>query len=513
MKEFLTGLSLLTVLLATPAIAANAPAAATSKSASASRTATPRETQSVTHGSVTVDGKAIKYTATAGTILLYNDKNEPTGSMFYVAYTQDGANAKTRPLTFIYNGGPGSSSVWLEMGSFGPVRVVVSDAQATPPPPYDIVPNQYSLLDKSDLVFIDMIGSGYSRVVGVGKGTDFWGVDQDVASFGQFIQRYLTQNNRWNSPKYLLGESYGTTRSANLADWLQGQGVALNGIVLQSTILNYGDTMAGTDLEYIGFLPSYAAIAWYHNKLPNKPADLEAFLQQVRAFARGEYADALFQGSSLPQAEYNDVLAKLQQYTGLSAEFLKNTNFKFSASQFRAELLRDQGLTLGRYDARYEGTNTDNAQATPEYDPSDTGIGPAYTSAWNWYVRNTLKYDSNETYRMTGYAVIGPWDWHHRLPGFQAFGREAPLPDVAANLGDAMRKNPHLRVFSANGYYDLATPFFKTEFDLDQLNLPPAIYKNISFHYYPSGHMLYLHVPTLAQYKSDLAKWYDASDK
>lgn len=511
MKKAIVCLPLLAFVLAAPAFAAEPPSASSAQAASKAKPV-PKETESVTHGSVTVDGKAIKYTATTGTILLYNEKNEPTGSMFYVAYTQDGANAKTRPLTFVYNGGPGSASVWLEMGSFGPVRVQVSDAQATPPPPYDIVPNQYSLLDKSDLVFIDMMGSGYSRVVGVGKGSDFWGVDQDVASFGQFIERYLSKNNRWNSPKYLLGESYGTTRSANLADWLQGQGVALNGIVLQSTILNYGDTMAGTDLEYISYLPSYAAIAWYHNKLPNKPADLPAFLQQVRAFARGEYADALYQGSSLPQAEYNDVLAKLQQYTGLSAEFLKNTNFKFSASQFRAELLRDQGLTLGRYDARYEGINTDNAQATPEYDPSDTGIGPAYTSAWNWYVKNTLKYDSNETYRMSA-GVIRDWDWHHQMPGFGQFGRSAPLPDVAANLGDAMRKNPQLKVFSANGYYDLATPFFKTEFDLDQLNLPPEIYKNISFHYYPSGHMLYLHVPTLAQYKSDLAKWYDATDK
>ncbi|MGH8293478.1 MAG: S10 family peptidase, partial [Gammaproteobacteria bacterium] len=424
--------------------------------------------------------------------------------------TKDGANATRRPLTFIYNGGPGSSSIWLEMGAFGPVRVVVSDAQATPPPPYDIVPNQYSLLDKSDLVFIDMVGSGYSRLAGKGTGKDFWGVDQDVASFGQFIQRYITANNRWNSPKYLLGESYGTTRSANLADWLQQNGVALNGVVLQSTILNYGDTMPGTDLEYITFLPSYAAIAWYHNKLPNKPAELAPFLEQVRSFARSEYADALFQGSKLPQSQYDDVLAKLQQYTGLSAQFLKNTNLKVSPTQFRAELLRGEDRILGRYDARYEGINSDNAQAFPEYDPSDTGIGPAYTAAWSWYVKNKLNYETDLTYRVTGYNIIGPWDWKHALPGRPSFFTP-PLPDVAANLGDAMRKNPHLKVFSANGYYDLATPFFKTEFDLDQLDLPPDIYKNIQFYYYPSGHMLYLNVPVLKQYKDDLAKFYDTT--
>lgn len=511
MKKLLACLPLLALLLAVPAFAADAPAAATAK-APASTTPAPKETKSVTQGSVVVNGQTIKYTATAGTIILHDEKNQPTASMFYVAYTKDGTEAKTRPLTFVYNGGPGSSSVWLEMGSFGPVRVEVSDAQATPPPPYGIVPNQYSLLDKSDLVFIDMVGSGYSRLVGKGEGKDFWGVDQDVASFGQFIQRYISANNRWNSPKYLLGESYGTTRSANLADWLQENGVALNGVVLQSTILNYGDTMPGTDLEYITYLPSYAAIAWYHNKLPNKPAELAPFLEQVRAFARGEYADALFQGSKLPQSEYDDVLAKLVQYTGLSAQFLKNANLKVSPTQFRAELLRDEDRTLGRYDARYEGINSDNAQAFPEYDPSDTGIGPAYTAAWNWYVKNRLKYETTETYRMTGYNVIGPWDWKHPLPGRRSFFTP-PLPDVAANLGDAMRKNPHLKVFSANGYYDLATPFFKTEFDLDQLDLPPAIYKNIQFYYYPSGHMLYLHVPTLAKYKADLAKWYDETDK
>ncbi|MGA9855378.1 MAG: peptidase S10 [Gammaproteobacteria bacterium] len=511
MNKALVCLPLLGLLLAAPAFAADS-APAAKPATSATVTPAPKEVKTVSQGNVTIDGQTIKYTATAGTLLLRNDKGDPTASMFYVAYTKDGVrDYKHRPVTFLYNGGPGSSSIWLHMGAFGPVRVIVSDAAATPPPPYDIVPNQYSLLDKSDLVFIDAVGTGYSRVVGKGQTKDFWGVDEDVKAFGQFIERYITVNNRWNSPKYLLGESYGTTRSANLADWLQHQGVALNGVILQSTILNYGDTFPGTDLEYISYLPSYAAIAWYHDKLANKPADLQAFLQQVRQFARGEYADALYQGSSLPQAEYNDVLAKLQQYTGLSQQYLKNANLRVDPSRFRAQLLRGDDRTMGRYDARYEGINMDNAEEFPDYDPSDTSIGPAYTAAWNWYVTNKLKYQTSETYRTTYYKIIREWDWKHPLPGRPSFFMP-PEPDVAANLGEAMRENPHLKVFSANGYFDLATPFFKTEFDLNQLDLPPDIYKNIGFYYYPSGHMLYLHVPTLKAYKDDLAKFYDATD-
>jgi len=512
MKKAFVCLPLLALVLAIAAFAADKAPAAKTAVVAASATPTPKEEKTISQGNVTINGQNIRYTATTGTLLLRDDKGEPTASVFYVAYTRDGLKDMAhRPLTFLYNGGPGSSSIWLHMGAFGPVRIVTSDAASTPPPPYDIVPNQYSLLDKSDLVFVDAVGTGYSRVVGKGQTKNFWGVDEDVKAFGQFIERYITVNDRWNSPKYLLGESYGTTRSANLADWLQHQGVALNGVILQSTILNYGDTFPGTDLEYISYLPSYAAIAWYHDKLANKPAGLPAFLQQVRAFARGEYADALYQGSSLPQAEYTDVLAKLQQYTGLSAQFLKDANLRVDPSRFRAQLLRGDDRIMGRYDARFEGINMDNAEEFPDYDPSDSSIGPAYTAAWNWYVTNKLKYQTSETYRVTYYKIIREWDWKHPLPGRPSFFMP-PEPDVAANLGEAMRENPHLKVFSANGYFDLATPFFKTEFDINQLDLPPDIYKNISFYYYPSGHMLYLYVPVLKQYKSDLAKFYEATD-
>jgi carboxypeptidase C (cathepsin A) len=510
MNKAFACMAFLALLVANPAFAADkAPAAKSADTA----TPVPKEEKVVTQHNVSINGQTIRYTATAGTLLLRDDKGDPTASVFYVAYTKDGVgDLAHRPVTFLYNGGPGSSSIWLHMGAFGPMRIVTSNAAPTPPPPYDIVSNQYSLLDKSDLVFIDAIGTGFSTPVGKATGKDFWGVDQDVKSFGQFIERYITVNDRWNSPKYLLGESYGTTRSANLVDYLQQQGVAMNGVILQSSVLNYGDTFPGTDLGYITYLPSYAAIAWYHDKLSNKPADLMAFLQQVRAFARGEYADALFQGSSLPSSEYNDVLAKLHQYTGLSEKYLKEADLRVDPSRFRAELLRGEDRTMGRYDARFEGINMDDAEEYPDYDPSDTSISPAFTAAWYWYLRNNLHYKSDMAYKVTNFQIIRSWDWKHPLPGRRSFFTP-PLPDVAANLGEAMRENPHLKVFSANGLFDLATPFFKTEFDIDQLDLPADIYKNISFYYYPAGHMMYLYLPALKQYKSDLAKFYDSTDQ
>ncbi|MDE2197239.1 MAG: peptidase S10 [Gammaproteobacteria bacterium] len=496
-----------------PAFAADPVPAAATKTATAAVAPIPKEQKSVTRGNVTVNGKRIDYTATAGTLLLRDDKDEPDASVFYVAYTRDGVqDLKHRPVTFLYNGGPGSSSIWLHMGAFGPLRVVTSDAQPTPPPPYDLVNNQYSLLDKSDLVFIDAIGTGFSKPEGKASGKDFWGVDQDVKAFGQFIQRYISTYNRWDSPKFLLGESYGTTRSANLVDYLQHQGIACNGVILVSSVLNYGDTFPGTNLEYISYLPSYAAIAWYHDQLPSKPADLPAFLQQVRGFARGEYADALYQGSSLPAAEYNDVLAKLHQYTGLSEQYLKQANLRVSPARFRAQLLRGEDRTVGRFDARFEGINLDDAGETPDYDASDTAISDAFTAAFNWYLHNDLDFGRDRDYKVTNYEIIRSWDWKHPLPGRPGFFTP-PLPDVAANLGEAMRENPHLKVFSANGYFDLATPFFKTEFDLNQMGLPADIYKNITFGYYPSGHMIYLHVPALQQLKSDLSRFYDSAGR
>ena len=469
----------------------------------------PKEEKSVTHHSVSINGRGINYTATAGNLLIKDEKDEPVASMFYVAYTEDGTkDSDHRPVSFVYNGGPGSSSIWLHMGAFGPMMVETSNAEPTPPPPYGLKANPYTLLDKTDLVFIDAVSTGFSEPVGKGEGKDFWGVDEDASAFGRFIQRYISVNGRWNSPKFLLGESYGTTRSANLVDWLQDKGVAMNGVILVSSVLNYGDVFPGTDLEFVTYLPSYAAIAWFHDKLPNKPADIKPFLDEVRAFARGEYADALFQGARLPQAEYDEVLHKLHAYTGLSEEYLKEADLRVSPSRFRAELLRDTDRTMGRYDARFEGINVDDAEETPDYDASDTAISAAFTAAFNRYLRADLGYTGDRDYRVTGYDVIRNWDWKHPLPGAPQF-RIPPLPDVQANLADAIRKNPHLKVFSANGYFDLATPFFKTEFDLDQMDLPPELMKNVEFGYYPSGHMIYLNPAAHKQLTADLDKFYD----
>jgi carboxypeptidase C (cathepsin A) len=340
----------------------------------------------------------------------------------------------------------------------------------------------------------------------VGKGTlkDFLGVDQDTHAFNLFISRYLTVNQRWNSPKFLVGESYGTTRSATLSYSLQKSGISLNGVVLISSILNFNAISAGLDNDYIGNLPSYAAIAWYHDKLANKPADLKVFLEQVRAYARGPYAEALWQGQNLSAAQEDEVAQKLNQMTGISVQYWKEANLRVSASHFRKELMRNDRLTLGRYDARFEGTDVDAIGAVPEYDPSDTGITGAFVAAFHSYLSSDLKYTSEDAYKTTAYGPGFKWDWNHKPP----HGDKQHYPDVALDLAAAMRENPHLQLFSANGYFDLATPFFMTEFDISHMELDPSLRKNIHFGYYPSGHMIYLNVDALKQLKADLGQFY-----
>ena len=468
----------------------------------------PPEKTSVSRGSVDVGGKRVAYAATAGTLLIQGDKDDkPNASVFYVAYTAErGRGDRERPVTFFYNGGPGSSSVWLHMGSLAPVRVESASASATAPPPYHLVPNRYSLIDKSDLVFIDAVGTGFSTPVGKAKGKDFWGVDEDLTAFAKAITRYVTINQRWNSPKFLFGESYGTTRSAGLVDKLQGQGMAFNGVVLLSSILNYAANSPGLDQNYIGSLPTFAAIAWYHDKVPNKPASMEAFVNEARAFATGEYAAGLARGQSLTPAEEDALATKLSRYTGLTPSYLKEANLRVSQSRLRKELLRDERRTVGRYDARYEGIDLDAAGENPEYDASDTAIAGAFTAAFNNYVEGTLKWQSDVPYKTTSFDIIRAWDWKHEQPGSRFPQR---VPYVAGDLARAMRENPRLHVMSANGYFDLATPFFATEFDLGHMQLDPSLRKNLEFVYYPSGHMVYLNVDALAKFKADLSAFYD----
>jgi carboxypeptidase C (cathepsin A) len=321
--------------------------------------------------------------------------------MFYVAYTRDGAtNAEKRPVTFLYNGGPGSATIWLHMGSFGPRIVETANAQPTGPAPYRVGNNSDSLLDRSDLVFVDAVDTGFSRIVGKGEGTNFFSVDGDVEAFGKFITRYVTVNHRWNSPKFLFGESYGTPRSAALVYHLQGQGMHFNGVVLLSSILNYAKRAPGLDEAFVDLIPTYAAIAWFHKKCPNRPEDLTAFLQQARDFASGDYAQALAKGSTIPATQAEAVAARLHEFTGLSVDYLRRANLRVNPSRFRKELLRDERRTVGRYDGRFEGTDFDAAGEEPSSDPSSTAITGAFTAAFNSYLTGELNYSPAMPYNL-----------------------------------------------------------------------------------------------------------------
>jgi len=469
----------------------------------------PASKDVIKHDSIVIGGAQIRYTATAGTIVLKDERARPTCSMFYTAFTEDGnVDLNRRPVTFFYNGGPGSSTVWLRMGSFAPKRVLSTDAQHTPPAPYTLVDNEYSLLDKTDLVFIDAPGTGFSRLVGLSKPADFYGVDQDAHAFKQFVEQFITKNRRWNSPKFLFGESYGTTRSAVLVNLLQQDGMDFNGVVLLSTILNYADDFGGDglDTEYIGYLPTEAAIAWYHHKIPNRPADLSAFLRDVRQFALGDYARALLKGNALSDSDRSEIAHRLYQYTGISEAFYRHADLRMEPGEFEKELLRDQFRITGRLDGRFLGIDGKATGDTPDYDPADTAFASAYVSAFNQYVRAGLGYQTDLFYKPTNYGEISPaWDQHHNIDGNQI-----PWPDVVQDLHDAMTQNPQLRVYSANGYFDMATPFFATEYTLDHMALDPTLRGHITYGYYGSGHMVYLHAAALAQFKSDLARWYDS---
>lgn len=461
-----------------------------------------REQRSITQGSVTVGGREIGYTATAGTIILKNDQGKPTGSMFYVAYVKRGVkNEAARPITFFYNGGPGSSSVWLHMGAFGPVRVVTGDHSHTPAAPYGLVNNEYSLLDATDEVFIDAMGTGYSRILGKSEGgagtrEDFYGVDPDIASFAQFITRYLSENDRWNSPKYLYGESYGTFRSAGLVNYLeQRDDIDVNGVVLQSTVLTHltNRFWPDNDLPYELFLPTYAATAWYHHRLSNQPAQLQPFLQGVQQFALNGYAEALNAGSALSSAQFEAVAEKLHDYTGLSTAYIEKANLRVTDREFFHELLNDADETVGRLDSRFVGPSMDPLSQGSEYDPQSAAISSAYAAAFNEYVHDTLKFGRNRTYLMGG--NVYPWAMHHvnlitRQP-------QSGYVSVAVDLAQAMKRDPNLQILSQNGYFDIATPYLGTVYILDHLNIPADLHSHIHFEFYESGHMIYVHVPAL----------------
>jgi carboxypeptidase C (cathepsin A) len=506
----------LTLTQAAPAVAQAAaksePKAAETKPAS--EAAPPKEESSVTEHAIRLGGQTIPYKATAGTILLKNEKDEPTASIFYVAYTRaDVKDLDQRPLAFLYNGGPGSSSAWLHMGAFGPRRVVTANAAPTPPPPYRVVDNQECLLDKADLVFIDPVGTGFSHAVGKAKDKDFWGIDQDVKSLAQFITSYVNHNNRWNSPKFLIGESYGTFRSAALADYLQSHdGMDFNGIVLISTVLDLATITfpPGQDLPYIFYLPSYAATAWYHDVLKNRPADLNAFLAEARQFAATKYADVLMKGSELSAADKAEMAKELSGFTGLGEDYLLKANLRVKLAQFMEELQRSRGLTTGRLDARFSGPTFDLLGEYAEYDPQGTAITGAFTAAFNRYVREELKFGQDKTYEILNMEAAKNWDWKRQGPPGSFF---PGTPNVEGDLAEAMISNPHLQVQVENGLYDLATPFLATEYTMNHLGLPENLRANIHLEYYDAGHMMYLRDQDRARLKNNVARFIETASK
>src|SRR6266849_2596479 len=481
----------------------------------------------VTQGSITIAGHPLAYQSEAGILVVHvkdpvdddapplrEDKSgppppqPPEAGMSYVAYFRGDKEDTRRPITFLYNGGPGSSTVWLHMGAFGPKRVVTADDTHSPAAPYRIVDNEYSLLDVSDLVFIDAPGTGFGHIRGPDKEKAFYGVDQDAHAFANFIVEFLSRHNRWNSPKYLFGESYGTTRSAALANILEREkSLDLNGIILLSQILNFDDSVdqpqfnPGVDLPYVLALPTYTATAWYHHKLPNQPAVLEPLLREVENFALADYSQALAAGSSLSAERKSEIATRLHAYTGLAADYIERANLRVNGGEFEKTLLGSD-ITTGRLDTRFAGPTIDPMSKEADYDPQSAAISSAYVSAFNDYVRTVLKFGEKKIYKPE-LDVEKLWDMLHQPPGAPM---KVPGPiNVMPDLAVAMKQNPNLKVQLNGGYYDLATPYFAAVYELRQLPIQSALRGNIEMHFYTSGHMVYAHEPDLKALHANVA--------
>jgi carboxypeptidase C (cathepsin A) len=465
----------------------------------------PEEKKVQSRHSVTIGGKRIDYAATAGTILLRDEEDKPTAAIFYIAYTRDDMkDMAARPLTFSFNGGPGSSSVWLHLGLLGPRRVHLADDGGALPPPYRLEDNESSLLDETDLVFIDPVSTGFSRAIPPKDAKKFHGVHEDAASVAEFIRLYVTRNKRWDSPKFLIGESYGTTRAAALSGELSDRlHLNVNGIMLVSTVLNFETLLfsAGNDLPYVLFLPSYSTTAWFHKKLPAdlQERSLAEVYAQAESFAAGAYSAALFSGSSLDAAQRGKVAAEYARLTGLASNYVERANLRVSLGQFAAELLADEGRVVGRYDGRYKGYVRDRLAGRAEQDPSYEAVASAFASTFNDYIRTELKYETDLPYEIL--TSVSPWNWD----------RSNAYLNVGETLANALTRNPFLKVHVSSGYYDLATPLFGTHYTFDHLGVDPALLKNISFDTYTAGHMMYLNQPDLKKSKDDLARFIRAA--
>mgnify|MGYP001554564329 FL=1 len=487
--------------------------------------------ETVTEGSVA----GIDYRAIAGTLVVHpadwndsaqnggsknpdakGDESSAEASIFFVYYAKKGADVEKRPVTFIFNGGPGSATVWLHMGAWGPKRVVTADDTHNPAAPYQIIDNDQSLLDASDLVFIDAPGTGFSRIAGKDKEKAFFGVDPDGQAFANFIQEFLAKYNRFNSPKYIFGESYGTPRAAVLVNNLETEyDIDFNGVILLSQILNFDLSVdrpqnnPGINLPYQLALPTYAATAWYHNKLPGKkPADLIPFVQSVERFAMGEYAQALSAGASLPQKQKLAVANKLHAYTGLPVWYVMKANLRIDGGEFEKTLQDDMGLSTGRLDTRFSGITLDPLSQRSDYDPQSASISSAYVSAFNHYVRTALNYGQGKIY-IPSARLYRDWDMRHKPPGQQFPGRGAA--NVMPDLANAMKQNPNLKILLMGGYYDLATPYYEGWYEMHQLQIPDSLQKNIQYHYYQSGHMVYAHQDSLKEMHDATAAFINAT--
>jgi carboxypeptidase C (cathepsin A) len=525
--NFSAGLLLCATCLSAAAISTAADRSSSGDPDSKTSTATePSESPRFLHddhqttlGSVTLTGRAIAYQAEAGVLVVHvkdpldddppppRDDHSgppppqpPEASMSYVAYFRGDKEDTHRPITFLFNGGPGSSTVWLHMGAFGPKRVVTADDTHSSAAPYRVIDNEYSLIDASDLVFIDAPGTGFGHLRGADKEKAFYGIDQDAHAFANFIVEFLSRHKRWNSPKYLFGESYGTTRAATLSAILENEkSLDLNGIILLSQILNFDDSPdapqfnPGVDLPYVLVLPTYTATAWYHHKLPNQPAALEPLLREVEKFALTDYAGALAAGSTLGAEQKSAIAAKLHEYTGIAADYFERANLRVNGGEFEKTLLGAE-TTTGRLDTRFAGPTLDPMSKEAEYDPQSAAISSAYVSAFNDYVRSSLKFGDKLTYKPET-DVEKNWDYLHQPPGAP---QKIPGPtNVMPDLAVAMKQNPKLKVQLNGGYYDLATPYFAAIFELQQLPLQASLQNNIEMHFYTSGHMVYAHEPDL----------------
>jgi len=512
-------IALLSLALASsPAFAADEPQTpAAVEKAEAAAPPPERLTQRTQH-QIRLNGRPLKYTATVGWLIL-NDKetDKPIARFGYTAYTLDGVtDARRRPITFAFNGGPGSASIWLHLGALGPRRVVVNDGGFTPPPPVQLVDNEFTILDATDLVMIDPVGTGFSKPVGVAKGEQFWGVDQDIESVGDFIRRYVTENGRWGSPKYVLGESYGGVRGAGLADHLQSKfGMNLNGLILVSPYFGQmtGNDGMAIDLPHVLYISTFAATAWYYDAIPNKPASVGDYALEVERFAIEEYAPALLKGHAISAEEKQAIAAKLGRYTGTSTQFWLRADLRVAHEQFLQELLRDRGLIAGRIDSRFSGPSLNPLNDKMDYDPFFPAVGPAYTAAFRDYLHAELEFDVPDEYVVSG-GLYKKWDWRHAQPGAEGDENDqVPVTNLIPALANAMTMNPGLHLLVEQGFYDLATPTHALKYNLGQLRLTPEARARIRVNMHGAGHMMYLNEPSGRQFRENVVAFIRETDR